>query len=478
MVTVYGLTPRFDNAISLRGNVAQPGRFPWREGLRIRDIIPNKDALLSRDYLLQRNQVVGLDDNVARILQQQGVTGTQLSIDDLSQKRKPVGEENATIGDTIRRMQMESEAVKFLDPNQVSGTAQAARQRDATRVQETVREEPKLGSGKPESLRLVNQIRPSQLEVNWDYAVIERLNREDVSTTLVPFNLGLAIGGDATQNLLLQPGDVVTIFSKEDLHIPAARKTKYIRFEGEFANAGVYQVGPGETLRQLVIRVGGFSPNAYLFGAQFTRESTRIDQQRNLDEAVSRLERDIQRYSIVRSQNVTTAEDAAALGQQAENQRQLIIRLRQVRATGRIVLEVPEAGNLKDLPDLPLEDADRFYVPSPPSMVSVLGSVYSQNSFIYKPEKRVADYLAQAGGPTRYADEGSIYVLRADGSVVSKRQTGFFVGSFTGVPLMPGDSIVVPEELDRTTIMRGLRDIAQIFYQFGLGAAALKVLRD
>jgi len=104
--------------------------------------------------------------------------------------------------------------------------------------------------------------------------------------------------------------------------------------------------------------------------------------------------------------------------------------------------------------------------------------VYTESSFIYRPEKRVADYLSQAGGPTKGADAGSIYVLRADGSVKSKQQTGFFTASLERSRLMPGDSIVVPEELDRTTITRALKDISQIFYQFGLGAAAVKVIRQ
>ena len=111
-------------------------------------------------------------------------------------------------------------------------------------------------------------------------------------------------------------------------------------------------------------------------------------------------------------------------------------------------------------------------------MVSVFGSVFSESSFVYKPDKRVADYLTQAGGPTKSADEASIYVLRADGSVKSKRQEGFFTASLERSRLMPGDSIVVPEELDRTTVTRALKDITQIFYQFGLGAAAIKVLKQ
>jgi len=471
LVTVYSLVPRFDNAVALRGNVAQPGRFPWREGMRVRDLIPDREALLSREYWIKRNQTVGLDSNVTSILNQQAATGTRLSVEDLNQKRRREGELDATIGDTIRRIQTEAEAAKFLDPSQTSSAVEITRLQDASKGT--------IEAAKADAQRLVNLIKPSQREVNWDYAVIERLNRNDLSTSLIPFNLGkVVIDGDPEQNLLLQPGDIVTVFSKQDIKVPVSSQTQYIRLEGEFKGAGVYQIQAGETLRQLVERVGGFTPNAYLYGAQFTRESTRVQQEKTLEEALNRLERDIQRFNTLRAQNVTSPEDASSLKQQAENQQALLTRLRQIRPIGRIVLELPESPKSRDLPDLPLEDGDRFTVPPPPSMVSVFGSVYSESSFVYKPDKRVADYLSQAGGPTKSADEGSIYVLRADGSVKSKRQEGFFTASLERSRLMPGDSIVVPEELDRTTVTRALKDISQIFYQFGLGAAAVKVIRQ
>jgi polysaccharide biosynthesis/export protein len=486
LVTVYSVTPRFDNAITLRGNVAQPGRFPWREGMRLRDLIPDTEALLSREYLQRRNQVVGLDDGVSSILRQQNATGTRLTLEDLMQRRRPPEELDPTIGDAIRRIQTESEAARFLAPAQGPSPSQAPRLQDGARpseqallqMQQSSREEAaRLEAARSEAMRLVNQIRPWSHEVNWDYAVIERINPSDLSTALLPFNLLKAIEGDAQHNLALQRGDIVTIFSKDDLQLPASRKTKYVRLEGEFSQAGVYEIKPGETLRQLALRIGGLTPNAYLFGATFTRESTRLEQQKNIDEALTRLERDVQRYNIVRAQNVTSPEDATALKQQSENLQQLVARLRQVRATGRIVLELPPNAEVRDIPDITLEDGDRLIVPAPPSMVSVFGSVYAENSFIYKPQKDVADYLTQAGGPTRSADRSSLYVLRADGSVISKQQYGF-LGSFDRTRLMPGDSIIVPEELDRTTTMRALKDIAQLFYQFGLGAAAIRVLRQ
>ena len=471
LITVYSVVPRFDNAVVLRGAVAQPGRFPWREGMRIRDLIPDREALLSRDYWVKRNQAVGLDESVSSILRQQSATGTNLSIDELNQRRQRPGEVDATVGDTIRRVQTESEAAKFLDPNQTSSAVQITRIQDASKGT--------VEAAKADALRLVNQIRPTNKEVNWDYAVIERISRDDLTTSLIPFNLAKAvIDGDPDNNVFLKPGDIVTVFSKEDIKVPVSKQTQYIRLEGEFGSSGVHQIMPGETLKRLVARVGGLTPNAYLFGARFTRESTRLQQEKTLEDALYRLEKDMSQFNTLRAQNVTSPEDAASLKQQAENQQALLARLRQIRPIGRIVLELPESARLNDLPDMPLEDGDRFIVPPPPSMVSVVGAVYGESSFVYRTEKRVADYLTQAGGTTKTADSGSIYVLRADGSVKSKRQEGWFSASLEGSRLMPGDSIVVPEELDRTTVTRALKDISQIFYQFGLGAAAIAVLHQ
>jgi protein involved in polysaccharide export with SLBB domain len=444
LLTVHSLVPRFENAVTLRGNVAYPGRFPWREGMRVRDLIPDKEALLSRDYWERRNRAVGIDEKVARIAQE----ATGLGIADLAEKRQQ--NESDTLADSIRRRLVEQEAAKLSAP----------------------------GQRLPGPVPLISQIRPVK-EINWEYAVVERVKPDDLTTTLIPFNLGkVVLEDDPQQNLELRPGDIVTVFSKEDLQVPASKQTKFVRLEGEFVAAGVYQVQPAETLRQLVSRVGGLAPDAYLFGAEFTRESTRLQQQKRLDEALDRLEREIQSQSVTRAQNVLSGDEAQSLAQQAASQQALLARLRQLKATGRISLELPEEANLKDLPDMPFEDGDRFFIPQRPSMVSVIGAVYNETSFVYKPDKRVADYLSQAGGPTSGADKGSIYLLRADGSVISRRNSGFIFSALDNARVMPGDAIVVPEELDRTTLTRNLKDWTQIFFQFGLGAAALRVISN
>jgi polysaccharide export outer membrane protein len=393
LVSVFSISPRFESVVTLRGHVAAPLRYPYHPGMRIHDLIPEKDALITPDYYLRKNLA-------ARI-------------------------------DTVTQGGLSASVRQLAD------------------------------------------------EINWNYAVIERLNPNDLTTSLIPFNLGKAVlENDPTQNLPLKPGDVVTVFSKTDVAAPATSRPVVVQLEGEVTYAGVYQATPGETLRQLVTRVGGVTPRAYLFGAQFTRESTRKMQQERLTQAINQMAEDIQRAAATRARNVTNAEEAAALKPEADAQMAFLARLRALKPTGRIVLELPENPKVADLPDIVLEDGDRLLVPQRPSMVSVFGTVFNESSFLYRSDKTVADYLGQAGGPRKEADKGSIYVLRADGSVVSNRESGYIVASLNSLHVMPGDAIVVPEDYTRTTWTKDLKDWTQIFAQFGLGVAALQVIKN
>ncbi len=142
----------------------------------------------------------------------------------------------------------------------------------------------------------VRQLAP---EIDWSYAVIQRLDPVTLKTTLIPFDLGkLVLDHDSSQDLELQAGDVVSIFSEADIHVPIAQQTKLVTLSGEFVHAGVYSVQPGETFRQLVERAGGLTPNAYLYGSEYTRVSTRIMQQARIDEYVQNLSMEIQRSNM------------------------------------------------------------------------------------------------------------------------------------------------------------------------------------
>jgi protein involved in polysaccharide export with SLBB domain len=294
---------------------------------------------------------------------------------------------------------------------------------------------------------------------------------------LLPFNPGkLVLEGDQENNLALEPGDIVTIFSQADLAVPLEKQTKFVRLEGELRAAGVYRVSPGETLRALVARAGGTTPNAYFYGAEFTRETVRMEQQKGLDRLRDNVARDIARGAVMPGS--INPEDVAEKRAQIEAQRQLADKLGEVRATGRVVLELkPDAAGMEALPDLLLEDGDRFVIPFRPSTVDVLGETYNNNSFLYRPGKRLGDYLKQAGGPTRDADRARIFVIRADGAVLSKQSvSGLWNGGFNSVVLMPGDAIVVPPRLRAGTTLRALKDWTQVFSQFALGVAAVRTI--
>jgi len=161
-----------------------------------------------------------------------------------------------------------------------------------------------------------------------------------------------------------------------------------------------------------------------------------------------------------------------------EQQRRIAQKLRSIKAEGRIVLDLPGVDTqVKNLPDLPLQDGDSILIPRRPGTVDVLGSVFQQNAFVYRPQRTVNDYVQQAGGTTANADKSEMYVIRADGTAQSGQGTGWFSG-LGGSALNPGDTVVVPEKIDRSTFMQSLKEWTAIFYQFGLGAAGLKVLKD
>jgi SLBB domain len=159
--------------------------------------------------------------------------------------------------------------------------------------------------------------------------------------------------------------------------------------------------------------------------------------------------------------------------------RDLIARLRQMQATGRIVLELqPQSAGESSLPNISLEDGDRLVVPSIPATVQVIGAVFNQNAFLYRDSGRVGDYLRMAGGPTRDADRGQAFVLRADGSVVSRGAKGpVFASGFDKQRLYPGDTVVIPGKGVRVGAMRGFLNWAQVFSQLALGAAAISVVK-
>ena len=540
LVRVSPIIPAFQKTVTLRGNLANPGRFAWHSGMRVSELIPDKDSLITRNYwwkrvqeglpapefepvtelsnLRQPQEPVNMANPAAlRELQeqslypfQQNAYNAQQNANTGSQQNPSAAQQNPYSSSSQQNPYLPQQnpyanPQDSFNPNyEYSNTSNEYPNPNCDQtypMQDQFGNAPsayfgqqnQTQSGGSTSLATpqssvygqspCNQypgtqrttVRLPAPEIDWDYAVIERLDKDTLKTKLIPFDLGkLVLQHDASEDLELQPGDVISIFSEADIRLPQMQQTKLIRLEGEFAHAGTYSAVPGETLRHLVERAGGFTPKAYLYGSEFTRVSTRAIQQARIDEYIQNLEMEIQRSSLALAAANTSGGQGLAQNAQFSEQ-QIINRLRLVRATGRIVLEF-KAGStdIASLPDIPLENGDTFIVPSVPSNINVVGSVYDQSSFLYVSGRRVGTYLHLAGGPNRNADTRHEFVIRADGEVISRSSVhGAWGDEFEHLPLYPGDTIVVPEKTVKPPFLQSAAQWSSIFSQLALGAAYL-----
>ena len=504
VITLLPISPAFGNAVTLQGAVAQPLRHGWFAGMRVSDLIPDREALISPDFYKRRNQLV---QNRIATLKSQGFTPEQIQA---LQRAEQLPEDVALTTEIIARNPLFGQnqpAPGTATPGQAAPNANAQPAGNPPNAaMQNMPSDQELAALRERQLEQarnpVDRVRGFSEQINWEYAVIQRLNKAELKTELIPFNLAKAvIDKDPAHNLQLQPDDVVTIMSSADLRLPVAKQTRLVRIEGEVASPGVYQAQPGESLSQLIRRAGGLTPQAYLYGIEFTRESVRKQQQQNLDQLIRRLETQMQSASATLTANLTgeRALQATALQQQQQQQMQTqISRLKTLRSKGRVALELDPAivaasasserapdreqmdQAIDNLPSLPLEDGDAILIPSQPAFVSAAGSVNNENVMIYKPGKTVADVL-KAAALSEDAEAREAFVLRADGSVFSRKSAGW-LSSFEGAKVMPGDTLVVPPKVDRETnynfVVRALRDWTQIFSNLGIGAAAIKTLRN
>ncbi len=471
ILSISSIMERFRNAVTLRGNVANPGRYSWHPGMRLSDLFPDKAALITRNYWTKRNALgqYSQDYTPAGISAQVGQGSLQ--VNGTAQQREQANPTSPS-SNTSQASSSASGSGSAPDTGTGSGTSPNSGARNAPVTQ--------AGTTVSSALTGVNTTFPAQNDVilsapdiDWSYAVIERLSTKDLKTSLIPFNLGrLVMDGDASQNLELEPGDVVTVFSTADIRVPTSQQTRFVRLEGEFLAPGVYSVKPGETLRSLLARAGGFTPDAYLYASEFTRESVRRVETQRLREYADQLDAQISAVTASNTSRAISPTDQIAAGASAADARNAVARLRLIQPVGRIVLDLrPNSLGVDSVPDLQLEDGDRFIVPRVPSSITVEGQVYNANAFVYDPGRIMIDYLHRAGGPDRQADKKRSFILRADGSVVSQQYA-----QVQRSPIFPGDTIIVPPVIDRRAVFQRVVDLAGVVSGFGLSAATLYLL--
>lgn len=278
----------------------------------------------------------------------------------------------------------------------------------------------------------------------------------------------------AANTAALADGDVLRAFSAVDVTLPVQRQNKRVRVEGEVVRPGEYVLPPDSSLQDALAAAGGLTASAYLYGTDFSRDSVRLSQQQNYERALRDLEADLAR-SVASQRAASSTEEGATLAARDASNRRLISSLQSLRPSGRVVLEL--APDARELPALMLEDGDRLLIPPRATSVGVFGSVFNAGNYLYGTGREITDYLRLAGGPTKGADPRSAFVVRANGTVVSGRQQGGrfgWLGTLDGVAAQPGDTVFVPEEMDKTTFTQSAKDWTQILYQFGVGLAGLR----
>jgi protein involved in polysaccharide export with SLBB domain len=494
IVHVFSIVPRFEDTVTLRGNVANPGRYPWKAGMRVSDLIPNAQALLTRRYWRDRAAIVNgtATEYPVRVpsaprapssSNQRPTTGTGGTNNNPQSPATPPATDSTgnynypdnASGGTGSPDAAEAVAVEQNAQESGGETSEPGQQNPAgNRQRSTSAPEP---SANPNPVRNVAEnIRRYSPEINWDYAIIQRVNPEDLSSKLLWISpRKIILEHDEQANLELQPGDIITIFSQRDISVPQAIRSQYVIIEGEVRRPGVYKLETDETLRSVLERAGGLTPDAYIYGAQLTRESARIKEQKSLDELVNTMEVQIRQSAV----SVATSTSAGELPQLLAAQEAIIAQLHNARATGRVALPVkPLDHSLTDFPNILMEDNDRMSIPHTPSTVSVVGNVYNPGSFIFEPHNTAGAYLDLAGKGKPASDLHHAFVLRANGVVVAANNVnGPFVGTkFDRLRLYPGDQIVVPYKLPTGAFVRGLRDWTQIASQLAVTGVVLATI--
>jgi protein involved in polysaccharide export with SLBB domain len=491
IVRVFSIVPRFEDTVTLRGEVSNPGRYPWKPGMRVRDLIPDSQAFLTRRYWRNRAAIVNgraTEYPVRTVRPQNSGSGP-------NQQQTGTAPNSSTLNGTSTP-DVQDSTQNFNSPDNLPDSMGSSNLADALIAQnaqnasasDSSRPGDRTSGNQPPSRTSANNPNPNAVrdvaedvrryapEINWDYAIIQRVNPQDLTSKLIWMSPRKAIiEKDEESNLELLPGDIVTIFSQRDISVPQADRSQYVIVEGEVMRPGVYKLELNETLGSVLQRAGGLTPNAYVYGSQLTRESARVDQQKSLDELARSMEVQIRQSAVV----LAASGNPGDLAQMQAAQEAIIGQLRNTRASGRVALPVkPKDKNINDFPDMVMEDSDRLEIPHTPSTVSVVGDVYNPGSFIFEPRNTAGAYLEIAGKGKPQSDLHHAFVLRANGVVVAANNVnGLFTGSkFERIRLYPGDQIVVPYKLPTGAFVRGLQQWTQISGQLALTAAALAVV--
>jgi polysaccharide export outer membrane protein len=459
---VLRLRPTLDQGVTVDGFVFRPGHVAWHKGLRLLDVLGSVDELKPNadiNYVLIRRELPP-DRRLA-----------VLSADLAAALREPASAKNLELmpRDRILVFDQESGRGEVLEPI----LEEMRRQSRIDQPSEIVRIDGRVKAAGQYPLEphmhVSDLLRAGGGLSDAAYGSKAELTRYRVDgdvrqTQLIEIDLTAIRGGDQAADLLLQPFDFLNV--KE---VPEWSEQQRVVLVGEVRFPGTYPIRRGETLNAVLLRAGGLTALAFPEGAVFTRVELKEREQVQLDRLAERLQSDLASAALqAAAANQGGAGQALTVGQSLLNQ------LKTTKAVGRLVIDVNSivGASHGSVNDVELREGDELIIPKRKQEVTVIGEVQNTTSHFYRENLSRDDYIGLSGGVTRKADRGRIYVVRADGSVVSSESNGWFRRSGQ-VAMKPGDTIVVPLDTERMPALPLWQAVTSILYNLAIAAAAV-----
>ena len=460
IVKVFPIRDVIRHSVELKGNVQQAGEYQFRPGMRLTDLIPSMQVLLPETHLdsveIVRISPPDYQKELIHVNLRRALAGNQ-GDNMLLQEQDVVRVFSRWEMEEKPRVTVEGAVMKPGEFDYFPGMS----------VRDLL-----MAAGSTKRNALLDQAELTRIVITGD----------KVHSSRIQIDLGKALAGDAVNNLTLQSDDILMVRSVSDWQNKA---DKYVTINGEVRFPGKYSLTSGEKLYSVIARAGGYTDKAYLRGAKFTRRSVRELQQKRMDEIIVKTEKELlQKQSSLAAVSSSREEldsTKAALDALMKNVEQM----KSLKAEGRVVIRLSAVATSKQSGyDLVLEGGDELNIPAHPGVVNVLGQVYNPNSYVYQEGLDVDRYLQKSGGPDSNAEASEMYIVRADGSVFSRQQSSFGIqwndegrswgfGSFLSSSLEAGDTLVVPQKLDRIAWTREVKDWTQILANIALTAGTV-----
>ncbi|WYH44050.1 SLBB domain-containing protein [Teredinibacter turnerae] len=446
VVQIFSTLETMRDIVKLEGHVKRPGGFAWRPNMRFTDIVSNVDDLLANP------------DIEIGIIQREEKSTRKVHVLTFSPKMafaNPNSQANIKLEsrDTVTLFDYETDRSELLEPlmERLETQASINLRQQIMEVSGSVRFPGKYPLAKDmdakQAINLAGGLTESALGTA---AEITRYDLNEQRTTVV-MHISLDMQLD---NPVLMAGDTLRI-----KQIPLWQKKESISLLGEVVHPGNYTILPGETIMDVLHRAGGLTPHAYPEGAVFSREELRQLEAERLEDLRDKIESDIAAVSL---------QEGKVSDEKSE---QILENLNQVKALGRMVIDLPAIMSHPNELDFQMVDGDSLEVPRYKPSVTVVGEVQFPTSHFYDKRLTVDDYVDRSGGTKYNADKKRIYVVKANGRVFLPSNSAWFKNRSQAID--PGDTIIVPLDTDRVDRLTVWSSVTQIMYQAALGIAAI-----